>query len=399
VIRRLPFLALVLILGVAMAAPAGGADLSTDLARVRERIDQVRSQISTAAADRSAVAQDVLAAADALDAAEADVTETSDRLAAVSLQLDERTAALAEVRSDLAEQLAALARIGEQRDAARSDAERWVLDAYMGTGTAEPSIAFNAKQVSDVSVGVAYLDVLASHSSDAADRYAALTDEESAKADDIRAVEASIVAEVTEIEGLGREIGGLETQLEARKVILTEAYATQKETLDRLDADIAEFEGELASLAAEEASIRAQIAARTAATSTPSVSGSGFVRPVPGGVSSGFGMRIHPITGTRRMHNGLDMNASQGDPIRAARAGTVILAGVKGGYGNTVMIDHGGGMVTLYAHQSKLGVTVGQRVEAGEVIGWVGSTGDSTAPHLHFEVRINGSPVDPMKYL
>jgi len=99
------------------------------------------------------------------------------------------------------------------------------------------------------------------------------------------------------------------------------------------------------------------------------------------------------------MHNGLDMDGSTGDPIRASAGGTVILVGVKGGYGNTVMIDHGGGMVTLYAHQSKLGVSVGQKVTAGQTIGYVGSTGVSTGPHLHFEVRIDGAPVDPMKYL
>ena len=99
------------------------------------------------------------------------------------------------------------------------------------------------------------------------------------------------------------------------------------------------------------------------------------------------------------MHNGVDMHAGMGVPIKAAAAGKVILAGVKGGYGNTVMIDHGGGMVTLYAHQSKLGVKAGQRVRAGEIIGWVGSTGQSTGPHLHFEVRINGVPQDPERYL
>ena len=99
------------------------------------------------------------------------------------------------------------------------------------------------------------------------------------------------------------------------------------------------------------------------------------------------------------MHNGVDMNAAQGSKIIAAENGVVILSGVKGGYGNTVMIDHGGGMVTLYAHQSKLGVSVGQKVTAGQTIGYVGSTGVSTGPHLHFEVRIDGAPVDPMKYL
>ena len=110
-------------------------------------------------------------------------------------------------------------------------------------------------------------------------------------------------------------------------------------------------------------------------------------------------MRIHPIYGTSRMHNGWDMNAAHGDPIRSIAAGTVIFAGVRGGYGNTIMVDHGGGLVTLYAHQSRLGASVGERVSAGEVIGYIGSTGLSTGPHLHFETRVNGNPVDPDRYL
>jgi murein DD-endopeptidase MepM/ murein hydrolase activator NlpD len=150
-------------------------------------------------------------------------------------------------------------------------------------------------------------------------------------------------------------------------------------------------------LAREEASIRSAIIAATASSPSPNAPGQ-LARPVPGRVSSGFGKRVHPISKTVKMHNGVDMNASQGDRIIAAHDGVVILSGVKGGYGNTVIIDHGGGMVTLYAHQSKLGVSVGQKVTRGQTIGWIGSTGQSTGPHLHFEVRINGRPVNPVSY-
>jgi murein DD-endopeptidase MepM/ murein hydrolase activator NlpD len=93
------------------------------------------------------------------------------------------------------------------------------------------------------------------------------------------------------------------------------------------------------------------------------------------------------------------MNGGMGQAIAAAGAGTVIFAGVKGGYGNTIMIDHGGGMVTLYAHQSSFAAGYGSKVAAGQVIGYVGSTGDSTGPHLHFEVRLGGTPVNPGRYL
>lgn len=123
------------------------------------------------------------------------------------------------------------------------------------------------------------------------------------------------------------------------------------------------------------------------------VSGAGLIWPLRGPVTSPFGSRWG------RMHTGIDISGGTGAPIRAAKAGTVIFAGSMGGYGNTVVINHGGGFSTLYAHQSRLGTGNGALVGQGQVIGYVGSTGNSTGPHLHFETRVGGSPRDPMRYL
>jgi murein DD-endopeptidase MepM/ murein hydrolase activator NlpD len=124
-----------------------------------------------------------------------------------------------------------------------------------------------------------------------------------------------------------------------------------------------------------------------------------FLWPVPGRVQSGFGNRRHPIFGGIRFHSGIDIVASYGTLVKAADGGQVVQAGYFGGYGNSVMVYHGGGFATWYAHLSSINVSVGQMVDRGQVIGLVGSTGWSTGPHLHFEVRINGNPQNPLAYL
>ena len=121
--------------------------------------------------------------------------------------------------------------------------------------------------------------------------------------------------------------------------------------------------------------------------------------PAEGEITSPFGWRVHPIFGTQRLHTGIDIGADYGDAIRAADGGVVIHADWMGGYGNAVIIDHGNGISTLYAHNSQLLVDEGQTVAKGQTVARCGSTGYSTGPHLHFEVRQNGSPVNPLNYL
>ena len=127
--------------------------------------------------------------------------------------------------------------------------------------------------------------------------------------------------------------------------------------------------------------------------------GGKMIWPLSGPITSEFGWRTHPIFGTQRFHSGLDIGGEYGDAICAAASGVVIEAGWIGGYGNTVMIDHGDGVVSLYGHNESLAVSVGQQVNQGDLIAYCGSTGNSTGSHCHFEVRLNGEPVSPLDYL
>jgi len=158
----------------------------------------------------------------------------------------------------------------------------------------------------------------------------------------------------------------------------------------------AEYVGEVESLAAESAALAARIRAAQAgagSTGTGQPSAAGFVWPCEGVVVSGFGVRWG------RMHEGIDIACAYGAPVHAAAAGTVIYAGWMQGYGNLVVLDHGNGISTAYAHASAILVSVGQSVGQGEEVSLVGATGHATGPHLHFEVRVNGVAVDPLSYL
>lgn len=125
----------------------------------------------------------------------------------------------------------------------------------------------------------------------------------------------------------------------------------------------------------------------------------GFLRPVPGQITSYYGYRVNPVTGEYKLHKGIDYAGKYGDPIKASKSGVVEYSGWISGYGNTIILGHSNGVQTLYPHAQTLNVSVGDTVTQGDVIATVGSTGNSTGPHLHFEIRINGEAVDPLNYI
>jgi murein DD-endopeptidase MepM/ murein hydrolase activator NlpD len=196
-----------------------------------------------------------------------------------------------------------------------------------------------------------------------------------------------------ELEKAKDGIAALRAEIEPARAQAAQEAANEEAQLAQIRTRKADAEKEFQRISD---AIAAQLRANDGVSGVPD--GCEF-RPVPGAIVSGFGSRTDPLGGGSGFHTGVDMAAAYRTPIRACRGGKVVIASWQGGYGNAVVIDHGGGMATLYAHQSTIALTTGQNIAAGTVIGYVGSTGNSTGPHLHFEVRLGGTPVDPTPYL
>ncbi|MFQ3615171.1 MAG: peptidoglycan DD-metalloendopeptidase family protein [Cyanobacteriota bacterium] len=219
---------------------------------------------------------------------------------------------------------------------------------------------------------------------------------------DLKRQSDELVARHRAVERQKNEIALLTQELQSQKAEYQQQALTQEELITRLKQDQQALEEAEEQLARDSASLANLIRQRLAAASRSRIviRGNGIMSiPADGRLTSGFGYRVHPILGYRRFHAGIDFGAPTGTPIRAANNGVVIYSGWYGGYGRSVIVDHGNGITTLYAHASRVYVSEGQAVSRGEAIAAVGSTGFSTGPHLHFEVRKNGEPVDPLNYL
>lgn len=218
-------------------------------------------------------------------------------------------------------------------------------------------------------------------------------------------------AKVVELENKAREAQALiQKKKDEQSAILAQAQ-NDKATAEQMEADLQASSNAIRALLQQRAAERAAAAAAAAQAAQSGGGGGGgggytYVQgtgqlawPVSGVITSDFGWRNHPIFGRQIFHSGIDIGVDEGTPVHAADAGTVVYSGWMDGYGYAVVIDHGNGMSTLYGHNSSLAVSEGESVSKGSVIAYAGSTGNSTGPHVHFEVRINGDPVDPQGYL
>jgi len=193
------------------------------------------------------------------------------------------------------------------------------------------------------------------------------------------------------LEGLNLNLDSLYKEVVANEGKKSEAVAattTLSAEITELSATVTNLSGKVDQLASKKSEIEQEVKKQES-----------FIKPTSGRISSPFGYRTHPVTGRYTLHAGIDIATSSGTTVVASRNGKVVSAGYSGSYGNLIVISHGNGFETAYAHLSSINVRVGDTVSQGQMIGKVGTTGRSTGPHLHFEVRINGTPVNPSKYI
>lgn len=225
----------------------------------------------------------------------------------------------------------------------------------------------------------------------------AIIDSDAAILESIDQKRRLLAAQQVELEQRERQEAVQRTRMQREAAEVEARTQAVRGAKSEVDQQRKKLEAQFAQLEAESRAITRLLQARGGSARYSGKWTGSFLKPCSGPITSGFGMRYHPILHRPRMHDGVDISAKHGTPIRAADTGLVIYAGRRSGYGNTVMIDHGSGMVTLYAHIRSGGIAVrkGQLVKRGQVIAYVGSTGLSTGPHLHFEVRKNGRPINP----
>jgi murein DD-endopeptidase MepM/ murein hydrolase activator NlpD len=339
---------------------------------------ELKNAIGEASAEEAAAiaaVQEVQARRAELDAAAAaldrQIADASAREAAAQAEVD-----AAQLEID---------RIQAEINASKEDFEESAATLYRNAGSGSNSLEVLqfAQDPTDRISSKRYLTEVSRQAEREIDTFGALQDDLEDQRDAADAARAAVAAEKAEVERLRAEAEPARAAAHAEE-------EREAQMLAGISARRSEFEAQLASLQAEQQALGRGVSRG---------SGSGQLSwPCDGDVSSGFGYRVHPISGTRRMHTGLDLGCANGAPIHASGSGVVTDAGPRGGYGNAVVIDHGDGLATLYGHQSRVAVSAGQQVSEGEVIGYVGSTGQSTGPHLHWEVWVNGTPVDPMGY-
>jgi len=378
-----------------LAAVAAG-DPGADKARVDGRLGALQGKAAEQQRQAGVLTDQLSAVAGQVRELQAGVDAQQARLAVLEGTLSSARTRLSSLERTIATQTARLTRLRGQYDIALRRLERRVRDLYMTDGPDTLSFVLGTASFTDLLDNLELLGRIGRQDEEIAARVKHARDgvADARRRTTVARAEAATVEAAAE--SATSEQRGLVERLVASRDALTAAQRDKQATLASIQSDRSDVLAEIDDLEAQSAALAAQIRAAQEqdSSSVAPVSGSGQLSwPVSGPVTSGFGVRWG------RMHEGIDIAVGQGTPVHAAAAGTVIYAGWMDGYGNLVVVDHGNGLSTAYGHNSMLASSVGQAVTAGQVIAYSGSTGHSTGPHVHFEVRVNGSPVDPLGYL
>ena len=323
-----------------------------------------------------------------------DTGALADIIAGIDQRIEERESEIERIRSQLEEANERHDQLVDEEDALRTKlanhrqnlGER-ARAIYMQGELTYLELLFGANGIADVIDRVFYVQTILSHDQDLVSAAEQATTELVGK-------RASIESQIADIDGIAQlleeQLAELEDLRGEKELSIKAINEDRNLTLRR----IKELEAENKRIAAEIREIQ-----NSASAYKGKPWKGAFNKPCSGTITSGYGMRTHPIYGVKKMHTGVDISAPKGTAIKAAGEGKVIFTGRRGGYGKTVIVDHGNSRTTLYAHMSKITCDAGDLVDTGTKLGEVGNTGVSTGNHLHFEVRIDGEPVDPMKDL
>ncbi|HEV2757298.1 MAG TPA: peptidoglycan DD-metalloendopeptidase family protein [Actinomycetota bacterium] len=334
--------------------------IKADLSRVREKIENKEAVAEPVEAEVDRLNEEILALRNQLTRIQARITRVEAEVRTAQAQIDETQAKIDKIKGLATEQAISLYKAGSTE----------TIDALL-----------NAQSLSELDAKVEMLGVAAEESTGALVKFGRL--------------QVTIEAQNRELFQKKEELQAIQEEHEKSLAKSRELHAKRAERLAVLQAEIGKLEAHEGDLEGDAEALEAKIRANSAAAAVKALgtSSAGYIWPLNGAVTSYYG----PRWGS--MHTGLDIDGVTGQPVVASKAGTVIMAGSYSGYGNAVIVDHGGGYQTLYAHLSSFAVSNGQSVGQGQTVGAVGCTGSCTGDHLHFEVRVNGSPVDPMQYL
>jgi murein DD-endopeptidase MepM/ murein hydrolase activator NlpD len=395
--RRAGVVAFAAVALASLLAAAATGDPGSEKARVDTRLGGLRGKAAEQQRQAGVLTEQLGTVARQVRELQAGVEAQQARLAVLEGTLSTARTRLASLERTIAAQTARLARLRGQYGVALRRLERRVRDLYMTDGPDTLSFVLGTASFSDLIDNLDLLGRIGRQDEEIAARVKRARDglADARRRTTVARGEAARVEAAAE--SATNEQRGLVARLVESRDELMAAEREKRSTLASIEEDRGEVLAEIEGLEAQSAALAARIRAlqeQSSSSSAAGVSGGGQLSwPVSGPVTSGFGSRWG------RMHEGIDIAVGQGTPVHAAGAGTVIYAGWMEGYGNLVVIDHGNGLSTAYGHNSALASSVGQAVSAGQVVAYSGSTGHSTGPHVHLEVRVNGSPVDPLGYL